>query len=82
MAGWIIARDRPWQQLISFGPPGFSAYARLHPGLLVDGLRKLAARLESTGCPVTWDADFPGYDRFHSADPFGNRLEFLESESG
>lgn len=28
-ADWITASDRPWQQLIEFGPPGFPAYARL-----------------------------------------------------
>lgn len=28
-AGWIMAGDRPWQHLVSFGPPGFPAYARL-----------------------------------------------------
>jgi hypothetical protein len=30
---------------------------------------------------VTWDPEFPGHDRFYSADPFGNRLEFLEPSS-
>lgn len=28
-AAWIMAGDRPWQQLISLGPSGFPAYARL-----------------------------------------------------
>lgn len=28
-AGWITASDRPWEQLVSFGPGGFPAYARL-----------------------------------------------------
>lgn len=28
-ADWITADDRPWQQLIGFGPAGFPAYARL-----------------------------------------------------
>jgi len=51
---------------------------KAHPGLLVDGLRALARRLEQAGYPVTWDAEFPGHDRFYSADPFGNRLEFLQ----
>ena len=27
---------------------------------------------------MTWDAEFPGHRRFYAADPFGNRLEFLE----
>lgn len=28
-AAWITSSDRPWQQLIAFGPSGFEAYARL-----------------------------------------------------
>jgi hypothetical protein len=28
-AGWIMACDRPWHELVGFGPPGFPAYARL-----------------------------------------------------
>ena len=38
----------------------------------------LAARLEAAGVEVAWDDDFPGHRRFYAADPFGNRLEFLE----
>lgn len=29
VADWILASDRPWQQLVGFGPRGFPAYARL-----------------------------------------------------
>jgi len=57
----------------------FSPARKAHPGFLVTDLPALAARIEALGIPVTWDADFPGFSRFHSADPFGNRLEFLES---
>jgi hypothetical protein len=28
-AGWIMTSDRPWQQLVSFGPAGLPRYARL-----------------------------------------------------
>lgn len=28
-ADWIMASDRPWEQLVGFGPGGFRAYARL-----------------------------------------------------
>jgi DNA-binding transcriptional MerR regulator/catechol 2,3-dioxygenase-like lactoylglutathione lyase family enzyme len=59
----------------------FQPARKAHPGLLVNGLPALAARLEEAGYEVTWDDDFPGHDRFYSADPFGNRLEFLEPES-
>ena len=26
---------------------------------------------------IAWDDELPGYARFYSADPWGNRLEFL-----
>jgi DNA-binding transcriptional MerR regulator/catechol 2,3-dioxygenase-like lactoylglutathione lyase family enzyme len=51
---------------------------KAHPGLLVVGLEEVAQALERGGHAVTWDDDFPGHDRFYAADPFGNRLEFLE----
>lgn len=60
----------------------FAPARKAHPGLLVDGLRQLARRLEEAEYPVVWDDDFPGHDRFYSADPFGNRLEFLQPQSG
>jgi len=56
----------------------FTPARKAHPGLLVDGIQALARRLEDAGHPVTWDDDFPGHDRFYAADPFGNRLEFLQ----
>lgn len=28
-AAWIVDADQPWQRLVSFGPSGFPAYARL-----------------------------------------------------
>ena len=58
----------------------FTPAGRSHPGILVDGLAALAARLEAHGHPVLWDGDFPGYRRFHTRDALGNRLEFLEPE--
>ncbi len=60
----------------------FSPARKAHPGLLVRGLGRLAERLGDAGCPVDWDDEFPGHDRFYSADPFGNRLEFLEARTG
>jgi hypothetical protein len=60
----------------------FGPNRKAHPGLLVDGLAALARRLEDAGHPVTWDDDFPRHDRFYAADPFGNRLEFLQPQAG
>ncbi|SDE31264.1 VOC family protein [Nocardioides lianchengensis] len=51
---------------------------KAHPGILATDLRGLARTLTAAGIEVTWDGEFPGHDRFYAADPFGNRLEFLE----
>ena len=51
---------------------------KAHPGIVVNNLRALAAHLDEAEIHVTWDAEFPGHDRFYASDPFGNRLEFLE----
>ncbi|MDP9395029.1 MAG: glyoxalase [Actinomycetota bacterium] len=55
----------------------FRAARKAHPGVLVDDLDALAARLADAGAPVRWDGEFPGHRRFYSEDPHGNRLEFL-----
>jgi catechol 2,3-dioxygenase-like lactoylglutathione lyase family enzyme len=57
----------------------FQPARKAHPGILVAGLSSLAARLEAADVAVHWDEDLPGYDRFYTDDPFGNRLEFLET---
>ena len=59
----------------------FAPSRKAHPGMLAAGLSALAERLASCGVPVVWDGDFPGHARFYAADPFGNRLEFLEAEA-
>ncbi len=54
---------------------------KAHPGVLVSGLEVLAESFAAAGVEVTWDEEFPGHDRFYAADPFGNRLEFLEARA-
>ncbi len=58
--------------------PGFSPAGKAHPALLVDDLAALRRRLEEAGVVKT-DRPLPGFDRFYVSDPFGNRLEILES---
>lgn len=57
--------------------PDFVPQRKGHPGILVRDLDALADRLTAAGYTVTWDDLFPGYRRFYSHDPLGNRLEFL-----
>jgi catechol 2,3-dioxygenase-like lactoylglutathione lyase family enzyme len=61
---------------------GFAPARKAHPAFRLDdlaALHALAASLTEAGSPVTWadPAEIPGRERFHVADPFGNRLEFL-----
>ncbi|MFF7674938.1 VOC family protein [Actinacidiphila glaucinigra] len=56
----------------------FRPARKAHPGLRVSGIEAYAERLESRGAAVVWDGGLPGHRRFHTDDPFGNRLEFLE----
>src|SRR4051794_13335232 len=61
---------------------GFVPARKAHPGILVSDLKALAGRLTSADVEVVWDGEFPGHDRFYAADPFGNRLEFLQLHAG
>ncbi|MES9521779.1 glyoxalase [Streptomyces capoamus] len=56
----------------------FRPVKKAHPGLRVTGIETYAARLAAHGAPVTWDDRLPGHRRFHTEDPVGNRLEFLQ----
>lgn len=56
----------------------FRPARKAHPGIRVNDLDALAERLSVHGHRVEWDETFPGHRRFYSADPCGNRLEFLE----
>ncbi|SOD63470.1 hypothetical protein SAMN06297387_11117 [Streptomyces zhaozhouensis] len=57
---------------------GFRPAAKAHPGVLVSDLDALAARLGAAGVALRRDEALPGYRRFHTHDPVGNRLEFLQ----
>ena len=58
--------------------PDFVPARKAHPALLVDDLSALETRLVAAGHPVTPDKPLPGFDRFFSEDPFGNRIEFMQ----
>lgn len=55
----------------------FTPARKAHPAFLVAQLDELADRLTATGddC-VRADGEVPGMRRFHTFDPFGNRIEF------
>jgi len=57
-----------------FRPVGFA-----HPAIVVD-VDAVAATLTAAGHEVVWHdaAEVPDLRRFHTFDPFGNRLEFVK----
>ena len=57
----------------------FRPARKAHPAVQVEDLAALAARIHAAGYEVHIASDVPGQRRFHTADPFGNRLEFLET---
>ena len=61
---------------------GFRPARKAHPGLRMADLDGAAVRLQAAGADVEWDERWPGVRRFHTHDPFGNRLELLETPAG
>jgi catechol 2,3-dioxygenase-like lactoylglutathione lyase family enzyme len=63
---------------------GFVPARKAHPALrmTMHQLGRVAERLEAAAAPVTWDHRLPGFRRFFTADPWGNRLELLAIDAG
>jgi catechol 2,3-dioxygenase-like lactoylglutathione lyase family enzyme len=59
----------------------FRPARKAHPGILVSHLGELATHFENHGITVSWDEEFPAFNRFYADDPFGNRIEFLEPKN-
>jgi len=57
----------------------FAPAKKAHPAFAVDDVDSLKNKLEAAGHPCQWDEALPGVKRFYSADPWGNRLEFLQA---
>lgn len=58
----------------------FAPARKAHPALLVDDLDGLEAALRAAGhACVRADGEIPGVRRFHTNDPFGNRVEFQQA---
>ena len=62
--------------------PDFAPQRKAHPAFVRADLHALAERLSAAGYPVSWDDAADGRVRFYSADPFGNRIEFLRDGDG
>lgn len=51
---------------------------KAHPAIRIKGLDAFIDHLKRNSLPFTVDNNLPGANRLYLADPFGNRLEFLE----
>jgi catechol 2,3-dioxygenase-like lactoylglutathione lyase family enzyme len=76
---WFALGDR--QLHVGVEEP-FAPSRKAHPAFRVSPaeLDGLAARLGDAGGTVEWDDALPGVRRFYTADPWGNRLEFLATD--
>lgn len=74
---WFGTADGRVQLHVGVETP-FTPAKKAHPALRIRGIHAYAERIAALGAPVAWDADLPGHHRFYSADPVGNRIEFLE----
>jgi catechol 2,3-dioxygenase-like lactoylglutathione lyase family enzyme len=57
----------------------FHPAKRAHPAFVVDNLDDIVAACESAGLATRPDVGFGDFRRVHVFDPFGNRLELMES---
>jgi hypothetical protein len=57
----------------------FSPARKAHPAFRVEDLDGTRRRLEDAGYTCVAADDLPGVQRFHVADVFGNRLEFVRA---
>ena len=60
----------------------FRPQKKAHPAFCVAELDELAGKLSEDGREVIWDEALRGRRRFYTADPFGNRIEFLRDGDG
>ena len=57
----------------------FRPARKAHPALVVDGLDRLIARLRAAGVTVRDGEPIETHHRAYADDPFGNRIELIES---
>jgi catechol 2,3-dioxygenase-like lactoylglutathione lyase family enzyme len=60
----------------------FTPARKAHPALLVADLSAAQAALMGAGASITPVDAVAGVRRFYAADPFGNRLEFIQAGQG
>jgi catechol 2,3-dioxygenase-like lactoylglutathione lyase family enzyme len=59
--------------------PAFRPATKAHPAFVVEDLDALVVVLETAGAPVTPDDALEGVHRAYVDDPFGNRIELIDT---
>ena len=81
----LIGRGGAWFRIPDGGElhygveDDFTPAMKAHPAFTTGHLDELANRLREKDYPVVWDDALLPRRRFYTADPFGNRIEFLEA---
>jgi catechol 2,3-dioxygenase-like lactoylglutathione lyase family enzyme len=60
---------------------GFRPAQKAHPAFLVEDLPALKTLIQAAGYRFKVDEPLEGYDRIYVYDPFGNRIELMETVS-
>jgi catechol 2,3-dioxygenase-like lactoylglutathione lyase family enzyme len=74
--------DGPGFQLHLGVEADFVPARKAHPAFLVADLAAWASHIRGAGQAVIPDAAVAGVRRFYTADPFGNRIEFIQQGDG
>jgi catechol 2,3-dioxygenase-like lactoylglutathione lyase family enzyme len=78
----LLDRGGVWfecgRQELHCGVESAAPDTRRHPALLTDDLDRIRVQLQRAGFEVNFDRDIPGYRRFYTRDPFGNRIEVMQ----
>ena len=62
--------------------PTSCAARKAHPALRVADLETCRQMLSAAGVQIVPDTTLPEVRRFYAADPFGNRIEFIQDGDG
>ncbi len=78
---WLAVGNSGQQIHISSEPKAedLNGASRRHSAFLVDNLTELRSRLTEAGIKATIPEETPGQRRMFCRDPFGNRLELIET---
>jgi catechol 2,3-dioxygenase-like lactoylglutathione lyase family enzyme len=54
---------------------------KAHPALVVTRLTDVKTLLQRAGFEIVLDTQVDGFERFYTADPFGNRIELMQRQA-